>query len=380
MMSLQLNCQKNLQIFKTEEKMKYLEKLKRDGKLDLYAYTKACFNGEIPDFLEKYLTLPMFQTLEGKGQFCGVENTKLFHPRCKYNRLDHSMNCAGIIWRLTQDKKRTLCALCHDLSTVSFAHTIDFLLKDTMNQNSAESLIDMKKILQESVKFQEYLEEDGIALEELEDIVNPESDSLVDIERPGLCVDRLEGIISTNYIWLNICSLDEVRRAVNNLTICKNNQGKEEIGFKDLDQGKLFFNRILFYAYALQSKEDKYSMQFIADLLEIAMKDGLLKIEDLYTLEEEQIVVLLKDNYEIWKEFTSLDKIESSNLCPNGYYVETGVKKRYAIPLVKIGNESVRITDIDTECNDKLQEFLKFREKKYLFNDKIKMLERRVKC
>ena len=33
------------------------------------------------------------------------------------------------------------------MSTVSFAHTIDFLLKDSINQNAAESLIDRRKIL-----------------------------------------------------------------------------------------------------------------------------------------------------------------------------------------------------------------------------------------
>lgn len=360
--------------------MKYLDKLKSEGKLDLYAYTKICFNGEIPDFLEKYLTLPMFQTLEGKGQFCGVDNTKLFNPRCKYNRLDHSLNCAGIIWRLTKNKKRTLCALCHDLSTVSFAHTIDFLLKDTINQNSAESLTNIKKILESSQKFQEYLQEDGITRKELEDILDPESDSLVDIERPSLCVDRLEGILHTNYIWLNICNIEEVGSIINDLIVCKNEQGKEEMGFKTLEVSKLFFRMMLSYAYALQSKEDKYSMQFIADLLEIAIKDRLLKLEDLYMIEEEQIVMILKDNYEIWKEFTSLDKIESSDVCPKGYYVEIEAKKRYAIPLVKIDGSNIRITDIDVECYDKLQDFFKFKEKKYLFNDKINMLERRVKC
>lgn len=360
--------------------MKYLEQLKKEANFDLYAYTKLCFNGEIPDFLEKYLTLPMFQTLKGKGQFCGVENTKLFNLRTKYNRLDHSMNCAGMIWRLTENKKRTLCALCHDLKTVSFAHTIDFLLKDSINQNSAESLMDIKKILESSQKFQEYLQEDGISLKELEEILDPESDSLVDIERPSLCVDRLEGILSANYIWLNICTLKEVRKIINDLTICKNEQGKEEIGFKSLEASKLFFSMMLSYAYALQSKEDKYSMQFIADLLEIAIKDGLLKLEELYTIDEEQIVMLLKDNYEIWQEFTSLAKIESSDVCPKGYYVEIETKKRYAIPLVKGERQNIRLTDIDVESNDKFQEFLKFREKKYLFSDKIKMLVRDNKC
>ena len=355
--------------------MKYLDKL-ADNQV-LYEYTKAFFDGDIPDFLEKYLTLPMFQTLEGKGQFCGVENANLFHPKSKYNRLDHSMNCAGIIWHLTKDKKRAIKALCHDLSTVSFAHTIDFLLKDTINQNAAETLIDRKRMLSSSKKFLNYLKEDGLTLE---DIYFLEQDSLIDLPRPGLCVDRLEGIMHINYIWLNTCSLEDIKTILNDLRVLTNEQGKEEIGFKTPAVGQLFFELMLNYAYCMQSKEDKYPMQFIADLLSIAIKDGLLTLRDLYTLKEEKIVSLLKENYEIWQTFEKIDYVKSSNICPSGYYVAVDAKKRYAIPLVQKGPKTMRITDFDVLCNDKLQQFWKFKEQKYLFHDKINMLVREDLC
>ena len=357
--------------------MKYLDKLQKEDKLILYEYTKACFNGDIPDFLEKYLTLPMFQTLKGKGQFCGVENTNLFHPKSKYNRLDHSVNCAGIIWHLTKDKKRTIKALCHDLSTVSFAHTIDFLLRDSINQNAAESLIDRRKILNSSKEFLSYLKEDGLTLE---DIYFLEQDSLIDISRPGLCVDRFEGIIHINYIWLNTCSLEDIKTILNDLWVLINEQGQEEIGFKTLEVGQLFFELMLNYAYCMQSKEDKYSMQFIADLLCIAIKDGLLTLSDLYTLKEEKIVSILQNNYEVWQTFEKIDYVKSSNICPSGYYVVVDAKKRYAIPLVQIGTKTRRITDVAVLCSDKLEQFWKFKEQKYLFHDKIRMLVREDLC
>ena len=357
--------------------MKYLDKLQKEDKQILYEYTKACFNGNIPDFLEKYLTLPMFQTLKGKGQFCGVENTNLFHPKSKYNRLDHSVNCAGIIWHLTKDKKRTIKALCHDLSTVSFAHTIDFLLRDSINQNAAESLIDRRKILNSSKEFLSYLKEDGLTLE---DIYFLEQDSLIDISRPGLCVDRFEGIIHINYIWLNTCSLEDIKTILNDLRVLINEQGQEEIGFKTLEVGQLFFELMLNYAYCMQSKEDKYSMQFIADLLSIAIKDGLLTLSDLYTLKEDKIVSILQNNYEVWQTFEKIDYVKSSNICPSGYYVVVDAKKRYAIPLVQIGTKTRRITDVAVLCSDKLEQFWKFKEQKYLFHDKIRMLVREDLC
>ena len=357
--------------------MKYLDKLQKEDKQILYEYMKACFNGNIPDFLEKYLTLPMFQTLKGKGQFCGVENTNLFHPKSKYNRLDHSVNCAGIIWHLTKDKKRTIKALCHDLSTVSFAHTIDFLLKDSINQNAAESLIDRRKILNSSKEFLSYLKEDGLTLE---DIYFLEQDSLIDLPRPGLCVDRFEGIIHINYIWLNTCSLEDIKTILNDLWVLINEQGQEEIGFKTLEVGQLFFELMLNYAYCMQSKEDKYSMQFIADLLSIAIKDGLLTLSDLYTLKEDKIVSILQNNYEVWQTFEKIDYVKSSNICPSGYYVVVDAKKRYAIPLVQIGTKTRRITDVAVLCSDKLEQFWKFKEQKYLFHDKIRMLVREDLC
>lgn len=40
----------------------------------------------------------------------------------------------------------------------------------------------------------------------------------------------------------------------------------------------------------------------------------------------------------------------------------------------------MRITDFDVICNDKLQQFWKFKEQKYLFHDKINMLVREDLC
>lgn len=357
--------------------MNYLNNLKQEGKNDLYDYTKLLFGDEVPSFIEKYLSLPMFQTLKGKGQFCGVDNTLLYSPRCQYNRLDHSINCAGIIWRLTKNKKRTIIALCHDLSTVSFAHTIDFLLKDSLTQSSSEKIVNIKDLLKKSQEFKNYLKEDGLSIE---DIIDPSLDSLVDNNRPKLCVDRLEGIIHTNFIWLNVCDINMVKQIIDDLNICINEYGEEEIGFNNIEVAKSFFEMMLTYAYVLQSKEDKYSMQFIADLLNIALKDKIISLESLYTIDENQIVELLKDKYPIWKIFTSINMVEGSNIKPQGYYVKVEAKKRYAIPLVQFANRSIRITDIDSKCNDKLQEFLRFKEEKYLFNDKIKVLVREDLC
>lgn len=44
-------------------------------------------------------------------------------------------------WHFTHDKKETLAALLHDIGTPCFAHTIDFLLGDSINQESSEETL-----------------------------------------------------------------------------------------------------------------------------------------------------------------------------------------------------------------------------------------------
>lgn len=348
--------------------MKYLDKLLSEKRYDLYYYTKLLYDGDIPEFIEKYLDLPMFQALKGKGQFCGVDYSKIYNPRCNYTRLDHSINCAGIIWQLTKDKRKTICALCHDLGTPCFAHTIDFLLKDYLNQNSAEK--DIKNYLKASKEFLSYLKLDNIALEEVN---NPSNYSLVDIERPGVCVDRLEGIIHTAYIWINNYGLEKVRQVINDLTIGTNADAKEEIGFKSLDIAKLFFEMMVSYAYALQSWEDRYSMQFIADLLDVAINDGKIKLEDLYTMNEIDVVRLLSE-YQVWQNFLETEKIETTDILPETYYVSVEAKKRYAIPLVATNTGFKRLTDIDSESKIKLEEFFSSKLPRYAYSRKIRKI------
>ena len=44
-----------------------------------------------PDFLSKYISLPILKRLEGVGLLCGTDWTPLFHNNFFYSRLDHSI-------------------------------------------------------------------------------------------------------------------------------------------------------------------------------------------------------------------------------------------------------------------------------------------------
>ena len=96
--------------------------------------------GDIPEFLNKYLSLSSIERLKDVGYFCGMDYaSKDIYDFGEYvSRYDHSLNVALITWNLTKDKSATLAGLFHDISTPCFAHVIDYMNKDYNKQESTE--------------------------------------------------------------------------------------------------------------------------------------------------------------------------------------------------------------------------------------------------
>ena len=91
----------------------YFEKYDWQTILNEHSQTEKSFNieeyykilcPEFPNFLKKYIELPIMQRLSGIGLLCGTDWTSLYKNRFFYSRLDHSVGVALIIWNFTKDK------------------------------------------------------------------------------------------------------------------------------------------------------------------------------------------------------------------------------------------------------------------------------------
>ena len=83
--------------------------------------------------------------------------------------------------------------------------------------------------------------------------------------------------------------------------------------------------------------EDRFCMQYLADLLRKAVEWGILSESDLYTTEEQVLDKLLQDERTagLWKEYTCFSQIRSSAEPVEGIYcVNVPSKLRYIDPLV----------------------------------------------
>lgn len=319
-------------------------------------------NSEIPEFLYEYINTKPMLRLNTVSALVASDYVKFINVNFPYTSLSHSIGVALIIWHFTHDKKQTLAGLFHDIATPAFKHCIDFLNGDYEKQESTEELT--TKIISESEEIMTLLKRDGITLEEVNDYkIYP----IADNDTPKLSADRLEYSFSDAFDMTNAMTLEDVKEIYNNITVLKNEDGIEELGFTDIKIAEKFEEKASKLWFLLQSNEDKIKCQFIADIIKKMNEKGLINKKDLYEFSEKEVINMIKNcKYEniskAFEKFTQVEKINEGENPPEGSYsVSLKVKKRYIIALVN----DKRITEVSSKISNLINEFLNFKSPTY---------------
>ena len=247
--------------------------------------------GSIPSFLEPYLEIDSLKRLKEVGYFCGMDyaSKSVYNFREYITRYDHSLSVALLTYRLTHDKKATIAALYHDISTPCFSHVIDYMNKDYENQESTEEYTD--KILRNDKKLNILLNKDGINIDE---IIDFKRYSIVDNNRPKLCADRLDGIILTGIGWTKDINKEDIDNIINSLEIYNDEDGKQEIGFNN----EIVANRVYEISDNINkychSNEDNYMMELLAKITKLAIGRKYIQYDSLFILNEKQLFEILR--------------------------------------------------------------------------------------
>ena len=269
--------------------------------------------GETPEFLKKYLELDIVKRLKGISLLCGMDYASKYAYDFKYyiSRYDHSLDVALLVWNLSHDKASTLAGLFHDISTPVFSHVIDYMNKDFVNQESTESKT--LEIMESSSLLKKYLKSDGL---ELKDIANFKNYSLVDLDRPSLCADRIDGTICSGINWTKTINGFDSKSIVENLTVIKNDNNKLEIAFKNEKEATMFVNLNNEINTITHSNNDNYMMLLLADIVRESIKLGIVDYESLYYITESEFIDCLEDNLDLseslkmnWYNFKNIKDI-----------------------------------------------------------------------
>ena len=354
-----------------------------------------CPREDWPPFLDKYLKLPVLQRLTGVGLLCGTDWTPLYKNRFYYSRLDHSKGVALIVWHFTHDKAQTIAGLLHDISTPVFSHVSDFRKGDALTQTATEE--PTARIIREDEELGRLLSEDGLTAAQVEDYhIYPISDN----EIPQLSADRLEYMFPSGMALDGSWTMEEIRQCYNGLVILKNEEGKDELGFKSLEIAELYCEHFCMIGHILQLNENKLTLQLLGQIMNLAEKVSVLSENDFMTLSEKEVMdkldrhaelvsasmtsseqrsrnkfgmtdtdyTLLAKYYHTFRKMTSIEHTNEPLPEDEYFCVNLKVKQRYINPLVITPGstvKTVRLFDISDKAHRIIEDFKTYSDTPY---------------
>ena len=268
----------------------------------------SVYQTETPEFLARLCATPPLRRLEDVGMNCGCEYTAV--PRFarieRYTRFEHSLGAALIVWRFTQDEKQAAAALLHDVATPVFAHVVDFLRGDYLEQTATES--GTAALIRSSAEIAELLRAQGLRSEDAEDYHRY---PVADNDAPRLSADRLEYSCG-NAVNFGLASREELSSLFADLRVGENEYGETELVFRSVEKAARFASIALECSKIYVCDADRYAMQRLAELLRAALTAGVLRDADLVSTETAVIDKLCADERlgAQWRAFCALSRTE----------------------------------------------------------------------
>ncbi len=330
-------------------------------------YVNRIYSSVTPDFVREIAETDIMQRLKDIGMDCGCEYTSFacWEGLLPAKRYEHSIGVGLITWNFTHDEKQAIAGLLHDISTPVFAHVVDFMNHDYVNQETTES--DTRKMIEGSMQVQGILKKHGLSTD---DVCDYHAYPIADNDSPKLSADRLEYTMRNFYRYLCLGE-NRIREYYDDLCVIKNEEGIDELAFKSIELAEEFTMNTIKTSEIYVQDADRYSMEALGRILRKALDRKVLTYEELYIGEEYVIKKLKADEIcgKLWDEFCRLSDILISSEARGEEWIKVQAKKRYIDPLVK---DRGRISQLSDKAG---REITRFRNKSFDYYMKGKTRE-----
>lgn len=320
---------------------------------------QICYSPQIPRIVAELCKTAPLRRLGNVGMNCGCEYTSfpVFRQLAPYSRLEHSIGVARIIWRHTGDAAQTVAGLLHDVATPAFAHVIDFLHGDYMKQESTEERT--AGLICSSAEITGILARCGIPADAVTDYHRY---PVADNDSPKLSADRLEYTLG-NMVNYRFATPGTAQRLYDNIIAGRNESGEPELVFRHPGNALEFATLSLRCSEVYSGDADRYAMQLLSEIIQSAVADGVMAMEDLYLDEPAVIAKLCSDEkYRLrWQSYRSLSEIfRPDSDIPSSRVVDA--KRRRIDPFVEgLGRVSTLFPEYKSALEDYCSRSLQYR-------------------
>lgn len=305
------------------------------------------YHHEIPGFLLDIARAPTMHRLTDVGMNCGCEYTSfpLFRGCRPSSRYEHSLGVGLIVWHFTGDMAQAAAGLLHDIATPVFSHVVDFLNGDHLKQEFTESRTET--MIAQDEELQTVLHKYGLATEQVADYHRY---PIADNDSPQLSADRLEYTLN-HLAAFDLCTLKKIQGFYGDLIV-----DGDELSFRTPRVAADFAHAALRTSRIYICDEDRYSMEYLAGILRVAIDTGVLTADDLYTTESRVIARLeaAAETAAAWRRFCSFTKMLRWETAKEGF-LTVAAKKRYIDPLI-VGKS--RVSEVFPAIGWKIRSFL----------------------
>lgn len=317
------------------------------------------FNMEMPNIIRELVEIPELARLGGISANCGVDYCRISPYKFFYSTLDHDVSLGLIMTKFGQDKKSIAAGLLHDINTSAFSHTYSFMKEDYRLEKAINKANNFDTMIASENLFEFFIKNQISVMDVYDSYKYPLLSNLT----PKLSADRLAYIME-NALNLSLKNIDKIANMYNDLTVENNENFNDEFAFQTVSLAEEFCLLSIEVAKVFNSYEQKLTMQFLADILKLMIKRGIINEEDLFKYQDKVIIDMglsskYNDLVKDWYKFFNIEKVFTSfNKPQDKYCTQIISKRRYVDPLVRTNRGLTRISKISRKCKNAIYEHL----------------------
>lgn len=284
--------------------------------------------GNLPYLLRAAMDAEEVLRLKGVGMDCGCQYTRLkrYENAAPYDRFEHSVGVALIVWNFTRDPAQAMAGLLHDIATPAFAHTVDFMKGDYDAQEETEK--GAEAIIAGSQTLSALLKREGLSVG---DVADSHQYPIADNPSPMLSADRLEYTLG-NLTRFGFWTLAQAEKAYRDIRPAPDGS---ELCFSTPEIAERFARDTLLCSRVYVSDGNRYAMQLLSEILSDAIRMGALTEESLWA-EEAPVIRRIREVEPLrarWERFRNLRAARRTDR-PDALARRVSAKRRWIDPLV----------------------------------------------